>query len=564
MDRAPAALSASDLVLGRYRPLRPLGSGSSGSVWLARDERSGVEVALKVVPREGRGAQRAEREAGVAARLRHPRCQRVYEQASDDGHYYIAYEYVPGCTLREAIRANQLTDRDAVEAAAQILEGLAYAHARGIVHRDVKPANVLVADEPFISIRLLDFGLARFAEADTLTAVGDVPGTLAYIAPERMRGEPATPASDVWAVGVLLWEALAGSHPFRAASLPETAKKIEAGAPPLDTARPDLPKPLTAAVARAAHLDPARRPPAAELARQLRAGIAGARPKPARRRSRGPRIPKPQELAFLNTSARRMLPAALAAVYAGWTAAAIPFYPSGWAVALSLVAAAVTLARARAGLALALTVPILPLGNASLGLALLYAALAGGWLFAHRRRPASALAFVAGPLLAPVGLIVLLPLLFRNLPGTARRTFQAAAAVLTAGVAAGVGGAELPFASAPAPALALHATRSPFAAAGDLLDVLTARPALGLGALVLAAATATCPFAARRGLWWITVFGAALIAGGVLVGPQASPLPVVACAWITAIVLAVQDRGWDRLLATRLKARSAEAGLGFG
>src|SRR3954454_1133718 len=137
MARATAALSTSELVLGRYRPLKPLGSGSSGSVWLARDERTGLEIALKVVPREGRVADRAEREAGVAARLRHPRCQRIYEHAADNSHIYIAYEYVPGCTLREAIRGNRLTDRDAVEAAAQILEGLAHAHAKGIVHRDV-------------------------------------------------------------------------------------------------------------------------------------------------------------------------------------------------------------------------------------------------------------------------------------------------------------------------------------------------------------------------------------------------------------------------------------------
>ena len=95
-----------------------------------------------------------------------------------------------------------------------MLDGLAHAHANGIVHRDVKPANVLLAEEAALSVRLLDFGLALDAEAETLTAVGDVPGTLAYISPERLPGEEAGPAADVWAVGVLLWEALAGYHPF--------------------------------------------------------------------------------------------------------------------------------------------------------------------------------------------------------------------------------------------------------------------------------------------------------------------------------------------------------------
>src|SRR5262249_51509337 len=152
----------------------------------------------------------------------------------------------------------------------QILEGLAHAHGKGIVHRDVKPANVLLEEGPEISIRLLDFGLARFAEAETLTAVGDVPGTLAYISPERLHGEAASPASDVWSVGVMLWEALAGRHPFWAPSLLATSKRIGAGAPSLPPARPDLPKPLVAAAARALHPDPMERPAAGELAKALR------------------------------------------------------------------------------------------------------------------------------------------------------------------------------------------------------------------------------------------------------------------------------------------------------
>src|SRR5213594_4642484 len=131
-----------------------------GHVWLARDERSGLDVALKIVPREGKSGHRAEREARAAASLRHDRCQRIIALARDPSHVYIAYEYVPGRTLREALRAGELNDRDAVEAAAQILEGLAHAHERGIVHRDVKPSNVLLAEGGGVDVRLLDFGLA--------------------------------------------------------------------------------------------------------------------------------------------------------------------------------------------------------------------------------------------------------------------------------------------------------------------------------------------------------------------------------------------------------------------
>src|SRR6187397_2052040 len=257
------------LVLDRYRPLRPLGRGGSGSVWLARDERTGLEVALKIVPREGKRASRAAREMEAASRLRHERCVRAYDFGGDSGHVYIAYEYVQGSTLRETLRSGKLRDRDAVEASAQILDALAHAHRLGIVHRDVKPSNVLVEVAPTISIRLLDFGLAQFDEADTLTAVGDVPGTLAYISPERLDGAEATAASDVWGVGVLLWEALASGHPFWGVPIGQMTAAIQAGAQPLDQVRPDLPERLVVAVSRALHLDPAKRPPAARLASDL-------------------------------------------------------------------------------------------------------------------------------------------------------------------------------------------------------------------------------------------------------------------------------------------------------
>jgi serine/threonine protein kinase len=227
-------------------------------------------VAVKIIPRQGKSGPRARREAQALAALDHPRCLRAYACGRDAESVYIAYEYVPGRTLREALRAGELSDADAVETAAQALEGLAHAHARGIVHRDVKPANVLLADADRVSVRLLDFGLARVAEADTLTAAGDVPGTLAYIPPERLRGEHASPAGDVYSVGVLLHEALAGRHPFWRPSLAATAEAIAEGAPPLARLRPDLPQPLLAAVDRAVAVDPASRPSAAKLAKALR------------------------------------------------------------------------------------------------------------------------------------------------------------------------------------------------------------------------------------------------------------------------------------------------------
>src|SRR4029453_13314644 len=221
-------------------------------------------------------AARASREMEAASRLRHERCVRAYDFGGDSGHVYIAYEYVRGRTLREVLRADEVDDATAVEIAAQVLDGLAHAHRRGIVHRDVKPSNVLVEEGGEVSVRVLDFGLAQFDEADTLTAGGDVPGTLAYISPERLGGEEASDRSDIWAVGVILWEALAGSHPFWGVPLPQVASTIPSGAPPLSPRPPHPPRPPAlpgrplAAVDAALAVDASKRPSATRLAAELR------------------------------------------------------------------------------------------------------------------------------------------------------------------------------------------------------------------------------------------------------------------------------------------------------
>jgi Protein kinase domain len=518
-----AAHLESELVLGRYRPLRPLGSGGTGSVWLARDERNGLDVALKIVPREGKAASRAEREAEAAARLRHPSCQRAYGFGRDSGHVYIAYEYTPGRTFREVLRAGELDDNRAIEAAAQVLEGLAHAHGRGIVHRDVKPSNVLLADGDRVSARVLDFGLAQIPEAETLTAVGDVPGTLAYIAPERLGGETATSAADVWAVGVMLWEALAGRHPFWQSSLLETARAIERGAEPLATMRPDLPRALIAAVDRALELDPARRPSAAALADGLR--TAGR--KRRRRSTRGREVALPK-------SVGRAVPALLAAAAAGWTTWALPFYPGGWPFLLAAIAASLTFLLPRAGLAFTLAVPILPLGNIALGLALLYVLVALAVIAVFWREPESGFLFALGPLLAPLSALGFLPLAAQWTRSAPRRVAQVVAAVLCAGVVAGIRGAPLPFdGAAPPRDLGLAASDDPFDVASALWSTMTAHPALVVEALVLAAAAALLPFARSRGLWGIACLGAALLAATLLPVTSVAAIPLIVAVWAT-------------------------------
>ncbi|HZO62785.1 MAG TPA: serine/threonine-protein kinase [Gaiellaceae bacterium] len=564
MAEASVHAAARGLVLGRYRPIKPLGSGGMGSVWHAFDERKGREVALKIVARAGTAGPRAEREATAATQLKHPACLRAYALARDDGHVYIAYEYVPGRTLRHALGRGELDDEAAIEVAAQILDGLAHAHERGIVHRDVKPANILLADGPDTSVRILDFGLALVREEETLTAAGDVPGTLAYISPERLAGEQAGPPTDVWSTGVLLWEALAGRHPFGAGPFLELAKRIGRGAPSLGSARPDLPKPLVRLVDSALSPDPDKRPTAAALAVALRrAPRRRPRSSVARPRVSLPSLPSLPAIAPAKALQRglRVAPALPAALLAGWTSSSLAFFPAYWPIGLAALAAVLAYAAPRLGAAFALAVPILPLGNISLGLAIVYAVLALGWIVLFWPRPRTALLFVAGPLLAPVGLLGVVPLAVLPAGTPVRRAAQAAAAVAAATVVAALGHHGLPLVGDEVPDLSLGGLGGPAGAAAELWHgVFAARPLL-LEALVLAAAAAAADSFRRRGPWGGAVYGAALVALTLLVAPGAAALPLVAAAWICGFVLAAEPETPRRparivlLVRGRLKKR---------
>jgi hypothetical protein len=550
-SRAVEPVASNGLILDRYRPLRPLGSGGSGSVWLVRDESSGEQFALKIIAREGRAAPRAEREAEAATTLRHPHCLRAYGLEADDKHLYIPYEYVPGDTLRQALRRHQLGDEGAVEAAAQVLEGLAFAHARGIVHRDVKPSNVLLTEEKDVSVRLFDFGLALMADADTLTAVGDVPGTLAYISPERLHGQEAGPPADVWAVGVLLWEALAGHHPFWRTSPLETGEEIKTGAPSIRVARPDLPDGLITAVDAALSVDPELRPAASTLAVDLREAWRerSRRRSPTRKRARLDR----------RKLVDRVAPPALAGVSVAWAASALPFYPAFWPGLLAVLAAALTLVRPRLGLALALAVPVFPLGNISFGLAVLYAVVAAGWFVVSWGDARWGLLFCSGMVLGPLGLLGFAPIVALQARGVLRRALQASAMVLFAGAVAAIRGLPVPFADVSAPSLGIATSEHPLAVLQAIWGWLMSVPALGLEALILAAAAALIPLAVRGSDLTIALFAGAVLSATLAAAPASSALPLVLSGWAIYLTLTVmsrrrpQEAGERRTLGTVLK-----------
>ena len=508
-----------------------------GHVWLARDERSGLDVALKIVAREGKSGHRAEREARAAASLRHPRCQRILSLARDPSHVYIAYEYVPGRTLREALRAGELDDRAALEVCGQIADALAHAHGRGIVHRDVKPSNVLLAEVAEIDVRLLDFGLAQMAEFDTLTALGDIPGTLAYISPERLQGLPATTAADVWGLGVVLWEALAGEHPFWGGDLVETSRSIQHGAPSLETLRPDLPRAHPRDGHGALVASPQRRPTAERLAEELRDPAAAP---PQDRRGAGPPL-RPKSLAEVATRPDRS-PARSPASRPGWVAAALPFYPAGWPLGLAAAAAALGFASPRAGLLFALAVAFFPLANISLGLALVYAVLAVLWAALNWKRRPHRTAARRRPAASPLAALPLLPIVAQAAHGRARRALQVAAAVLLAAVVAGLRRVPLPFdGSTPPLGLGLAGSTRPTAVAHALWSQLVAHPEItrrgarprgrrGRAPATRAGAAPGPPRSSPEPCCSLTA----------TIAPAAALLPLVAAAWLTAAILAFQ------------------------
>jgi eukaryotic-like serine/threonine-protein kinase len=274
------ALSASAdprLVLGRYRLERRLGAGGFGVVWLGWDEKLEREVAVKAIPRERGIGERVEREARAAARLNHPGIVGVYELASDAHDVYLVSELVRGRTLAELLRAGAISDRDVARIGEALCEALEHAHARGVIHRDVKPQNVMVVAEPAAGAgfaKLTDFGVAHVVSGESLTRTGDVVGTLAYMAPEQADGERVTPACDVYSLALTLYEAWTGTNPVRAGGPAATARRLGRPLPSLAALRRDLPLGLCDAIDVALDPDPGRRPKPGGL----RAALRGARP----------------------------------------------------------------------------------------------------------------------------------------------------------------------------------------------------------------------------------------------------------------------------------------------
>jgi eukaryotic-like serine/threonine-protein kinase len=338
---AGAPRPGGELVLGRYRLGARLGSGGFGTVFAARDERLGRPVAVKVIPVGAPAPERGAREALAAARLDHPGIVAVFDAGEDGEARYLVSELVEGLPLDRLEADGALSDRDVLRIGLTLADALAHARDRGVIHRDVKPQNVLVPhdrDDASAAAKLADFGVAHLADGESLTRTGDVVGTLAYMAPEQAAGERVDDRADLYSLALVLYEALAGQHPVKAASPAATARRVGSVLAPLSRARPDLPESLCDALDRALMPDPEERGELEDLANALEDELfevsddgGTLAPLPLERR-RGPRA--------LPRWASRVLAALGTGILAGAALAALDNPPAAPLAAAAVVAAA--------------------------------------------------------------------------------------------------------------------------------------------------------------------------------------------------------------------------------
>jgi serine/threonine-protein kinase len=247
---------------GRYRVLSRIGSGGMADVYLAEDELLTRQVAVKVLQHrfveDQEFVERFRREASSAAGLSHPNVVAIFDRGSWNGTYYIAMEYLPGRSLKRLVREHGALDPEAaIDITIQVLLAASFAHHRGVVHRDIKPHNVILSDEGRVTVT--DFGIAR-AGASDMTHTGSIMGTAQYLSPEQAQGHPVSAASDIYAIGVLLFELLTGHVPFEGESAVAIALQHLSSEPPAPSAvNPAVPSELDPVVLRALAKDPANR-----------------------------------------------------------------------------------------------------------------------------------------------------------------------------------------------------------------------------------------------------------------------------------------------------------------
>jgi serine/threonine-protein kinase len=286
-------MTSTTMIAGRYRIESRLGVGGMSTVQLAFDQRLERYVAVKLLAEhladDPTFVSRFRREALAAARLVHPNIVQVFDFGFDEHahQHFIVMEHVPGHSCAELLRDHGPMDvEQAVDVITQACRGLDYAHRNGVVHRDVKPGNLLVSDSDVV--KLADFGIARATDQSSITQVGSVLGTAAYLAPEQARGEEAGPRADLYSLGVVAYQLLSGRLPYEASSLSELAlKQQREPPPPVDELNARVPPELADAIGLALALDKEERPETALLLGEaISSGARGVEPNPNGSRTR--------------------------------------------------------------------------------------------------------------------------------------------------------------------------------------------------------------------------------------------------------------------------------------
>ena len=573
-----------------------LGIGGTGTVFEAIDETTGDAIALKAIPRDERLQRRARREMRVAATLDHPAIVRLLDSVEDNDYIYVVFELVRGDNLARAFREGMLDDAAVMRAVAAVCDALAHAHERGVVHRDIKPGNVLLREDGIL--KLTDFGIALVSDPDA-TVDDRLLGTLSYMAPEQALGENVDGAADIFSSALMLYEALAGANPFRAKTPQELADRHAATALSLTADRPDLPPVVLRHIDRALQRDPKKRPTAPQLrdallhgARALERGMLEDEPelelaedrerrlrKTARAKTwiraalprRRPRlrvVPDPADAApsliqrfVAATSAevdgdrRAALARAGAAALTGVSTVALlgalPFYPVYVPLLLGIGLGVLALRHPLIAAATALLLAIPLAGNLSLGLVPAVAAAALVWIAVTVRSPRRAWLPVLAPIAAFAALWPLYLVACATAPRAHIRFVTGAAGPLMITLVCGLGGIPSPL-SGVAPAGGLSER---IAGSESIIrvtdDVLTA---VGTGVVVQAIAWGVLAlfglpllrFTGARLRWfgagWLAAGYAATVLGPTLVGLEPAPAGLLAAGvGAAAILLALRS-----------------------
>jgi eukaryotic-like serine/threonine-protein kinase len=524
------------VVAGRYRLTDVLGRGGFGAVYTGHDSASGEAVAVKVFSRGEGLAPRADREARTARKLDHPNIHEVVGVAHDDDHAYLISHLVVG----ERFDRSGLTDEQAVRAIAAVCDALDHAHKRGVVHRDVKPANILVSTDGVV--QLTDFGIARDEDAREPTVDERLLGTLSYMAPEQAAGKRATGAADVWSAGLTLYAALAGRNPYKARSLSELLENLGHRAPPLRRVRPDLPRELSNALERAMVANPERRPTAAEFRDLLLAAIAepAVTPAPGFAPAAAPAERAPAALpGTLRHRAGPATGALLTGWAAIWTLTTFPMYPPSWTFPIAVLLGALAWRRPRAALVTASVLAVPAFWNFAQAAGIVWIVLASAWIWASSRSGARGrcLAPLAAGPLALVGLGPAFVLIAATAPTRSRRAAEAAAGAVVAAVCGGWASLR--------PVRSLAGANSPLI----YVRALERNPQIALiaAAMVVFAVLLAMAWQAERRLQALSLWGLGFVlaaaatpqllvhgAGGVAAGVAVVLTAIIPAAWAVA------------------------------